>query len=539
MSVIDDALARLRDPGSAPRLEGALATEWSVGFAAVGGPLEERWHQAVRELDASIGPLAGSPPVLREGGPYPGAWLESTGTISAEVLGRFAPTVAADTLALYADHQRPDGLLPYKVTADGPAFTQIQLVSPLARSVWNHYRLGGRPVEWLRAAYTAMARYDGWIRQYRDTRGTGGVEAFCTFDTGHDLSPRFWFTAERCYRGDATRYDPELATLPYVAPDLTANIACQRHYLSLVAAELGEDPSPWREAAAEATRALFAQCFDADDATFYDRDALGRFVRVGSDVLLRVLACEAVDPELFTDALEQHLMRTSRFLSHYGFTSIALDDPRFDDDHTRNSWAGPVNFLTQLRAPHAFEHYGHVAELCLVTRPLLAAVALRSTFPQTVDGWSGEVGYTSSYSPAMLWLLDAVERTCGILPTPEGRLLVTAMAPTRLDHGAAAQASAYGRTVGGRRVEVAADDERAEVHVDGAVAMTFPRGWRVELDLDGRPLAVVGMTPRPTTGTLSFHGSAVELTLAPNERVALDGAAVTARHTTSFVPPRH
>jgi glutathione peroxidase-family protein len=32
--------------------------------------------------------------------------------------------------------------------------------------------------------------------------------------------------------------------LPFVAPDLTANVACQRSYLARIAEELGEDGAP-------------------------------------------------------------------------------------------------------------------------------------------------------------------------------------------------------------------------------------------------------------------------------------------------------
>lgn len=539
MSVIEEALTRLRASDRPSGVVGPLAARWPVEFTAVGGPLEERWHQAVRELAACVGPLAGSPPVLAEGGPYPGAWLESTGTISAEVLARFAPDVATDTFTLYATHQRADGLMPYKVTADGPAFSQIQLVSPLARSVWHHYRRGHVDRPWLRMMYDAMAAYDAWLAEHRDTRRTGGVEAFCTFDTGHDLSPRFWFVPDRCHHDDAARYDPDVPTLPFVAPDLTANVACQRRYLALIAGELGLDPAPWQDRAARSAAVLMEQCFDTDDVSFFDRDARGDLVRVRSDVLLRVLACDVVDDDLFLAALRAHVMRTSRFLSHYGFTSIAMDDPRFDADYTRNSWAGPVNLLTQLRVPHAFERHGHPAELALVTVPLLSALARADRFPQCVDGWSGHAGFTSTYSPAILWFLDAVERLCGVLPTPEGTVLVSGLPPTRLGHDLAAQATAYGRTVAGRRVEVAADDERVEVHLDGAPLLTFPRGWRVELTADGEPVEVVGLAPRPTAGELAAGGSSLSLSLAPNERVRLDGATVTSRRRRPFVPPRH
>lgn len=543
MTAITQALGILRNSAEPPIPDGVLADSLrraDIRFTAVGGPLERRWHQAMRELQQCIRPTITDRPVLNEGGVYNGTWLESTGTINTEVLSRFAPEVATDTFELFSTFQRTDGLIPYKVTAAGPAFSQIQLVTPLARSVWNHFRLArasgsGAPDDrWLRTMFDAMARYDTWLTTCRDTRGTGGVEAFCTFDTGHDMSPRFWFAADRCPGGEASRFDPELPNIPYVAPDLTANVACQRGYLARMAGHLGTDTTQWEEAALASRAALYDLCFDADDACFYDLDAHGRQVRIRSDVLLRVAACEQTEAELFRDILESHLMRTSRFLSHYGFTSLAMDDPRSDADFTRNSWAGPVNFLTQLRAPHAFEHHGHVAELAVATRPLFAALTVAETFPQCIDGWSGTAGYTSVYSPSILWFLDAVERYFGILPTPDGGAWFTGLPPTRLDHGAA-EAVAYRRRIGDALYELAADDTRVEVYRNGEIHLAFPRGWRVIVDRDGRPTAVVGITPRPVSGLLEQGGHSTKLTLAPNERTHFDGETAPA---VAFIPPR-
>ncbi|MCD0446823.1 hypothetical protein LO763_24705 [Glycomyces sp. A-F 0318] len=541
---IDAALHRLRDNDTVHRARlggAALGTELEdrgLGFAAVGGPLEDRWHRALAQLAQCIRPLDGTVPVLNEGGVYKGTWIESTGTVNAEVLARFAPGTARDTQLLFAEHQRDDGMIPYKVTAAGPAFSQIQVVTPLARTVWHHHRLTGGDPALLERMYRAMARYDDWLARYRDTRGTGAVEAFCAFDTGHDLSPRFWFAPDRAFRGDARHCDPDSPTLPYIAPDLTANVACQRAYLARIAEALGEDPDPWRRKAAASTAALYEQCFDEADGTFYDRDRSGAHVRVQSDVLLRVLACEVGDGALFERALRAHLMNTRKFLSHYGFTSLAMDDPRFDADASRNSWGGPVNLLSMLRAPQAFEHHGHVAELAVASAPALAALAVADRFPQCLDPWSGAPGFTSVYSPSILWFLDAVERACGVLPRPDGRVWFTGLAPTRLDHGAAAEATAYARRVGGARYELAADDERAEVHRDGAPWLAFPRGWRVETGPEGTVRAVVGMSPSTVSGELRVRGEAERLSLAPNERVEFDDrGAVARRSAVTFVPP--
>lgn len=544
MNLIETARARLESPGAGdapatgPLADGLART--GVAFTAVGGRLEERWNRALVELDGCIAPLAdGGPPVLWEGGPYPGAWLESTATINAELLDRFAPDVTRDTHLLLASHQRDDGMLPYKVTADGPGFSQIQMVTPLARCVWNHYLVTGRDRTYLRTMYDAMAAHDAWLATHRDTLGTGAVEAFGTFDTGHDGSPRFWHLPDRPLRGDAGAYDPLVPNLPLVAPDLTANVACQRGYLARIAAELGHDRRPWDEAAAASLAALEAQCYDADDGTWYDRTPDGRHLRLESDVLLRVLACEVGDGALFARSLERYLMHTRKFLSAYGFTSLALDDPRFEHDATRNSWGGPVNFLSQVRAPHAFEHHGHLAELALVAGPVLTALAAADAFPQCLDPWSGRAAYTERYSPAILWFLDAVERGFGVLPRPDGDLWFSGLTPTRLAEPARADAVAYRRVVGGVRFELAGDDGAVQAWRDGERFLSFPRGLRVRTDATGRVRDVVGLAAGTVRGAVTTPDGTWEVELAPNQVVELapDGPHPVA--SPRFVPPQH
>lgn len=527
------------------RLRASSVRLGEVRFAALGGPLETAWQQAVEELARCILPLGdggdgagdGGVPVLNEGGVYLGSWLESTATINAEVLDRFDPRVTRDTHLQFAAHQRADGLLPYKLTADGAGYAQIQMVTPFARSVWHHYRIDGRDRDYLATMYDALSRHDAWLADHRDTRGTGGVEAFCTFDTGHDRSPRFWGVPDQTPGGDAAAFDPESGVLPFLAPDLTANVACQRAYLALIAEELGDDPVPWRSKAAASLAALEA-CFDEADGCWYDVDAAGRHVRVQSDVLLRVLASEVVGSGFFAASLERYLLNSRKFFSAYPFTSLALDDPRFDHDFRANSWGGPVNFLTLIRAPHAFEHYGHVAELAFSLMPVVAAVARMGRFPQVMSPWTGEPGYTEQYSPAILWLLDTVERLFGILPTPDGELWFSGLVPRQVDHHDVADELAYERTVDEVRFELVNTRTEAVAYRDGREFLRMPHGLRAITDRTGHVAALVGMTARPVTGPVRLAGEEFTVEIAGNERVELDGSRVVRRSGPGVVLPR-
>ena len=542
-------LDRLRSIDVAQRLgpltqeaDAPLLAEWQrsgVRFVASSPRMEERYDQAVRELFSCIRPAGTAEPILNEGGVYAGCWLESTGTINAELLSRFLPSVAERTFLALIEGQRDDGLLPYKLTANGPGFSQIQLVTPLARCAFNHYLLNGRDDAFLARIYAALVRYDGWLAQFRDTRGTGGVEAFCAYDTGHDLSPRFWHVPDSPYRNDPTRYDPANPILPFVAPDLTASTACQRGYLALMAETLGEDGESWRVKQQASEAALFRQCWDGTDGIFYDRDAQDRVVTVQSDVLLRVLASEVGDRAFFDRALNAYLLNTRKFFAKYPFTSIALNDARYDHNFNYNSWAGPSNFLSIIRAPHAFEHHGRFTELTWAMQPTLSALFKGERFTQTLHPFTGREGFTETYSPSILCLLDFIERLSGILPRPDGTLWFTGLTPAQIEHRDAVHETGYARTVDGHAFELINTAETSTAWRDGDKLFEAPRGVRVVTDRSGEPLMLIGMQASGTDGVFRFGSKEIPFVAAANERLEWRGTQFVSVEAPGLVPPSH
>lgn len=520
-----------------------VMAEWSrsgVWFAASGERLENVFYQAMNKLRDCIAPTYDRGPILQEGGVYLGCWLESTGTINAEVLSRFVPSVSEATYACFADLQREDGLMPYKITANGPVFKQIQLVTPLARSVWNHYCLNGRPREFLARMYPAMQRYDQWLAEWRNTRGTGCVEAFCTFDTGHDLSPRFWHVPDTPHLNDPKRYDPASPVLPFLAPDLTANVYCQRLYLARIAEELGESGDGWRQKAEETLESLFRYCYDEPDGFFYDVDRNGQQVRVQSDVLLRVLACEVGDGEFFAKALSRYLLNTSKFFAKYPFTSIAMDDPRFDPFSSYNTWAGTTNFLSIIRTPHAFMHHHRHVELTWILQPLLSVIGRMQRFPQAISPWTGVEGYTEVYSPAILGALDYIERLCGILPEPDGTLSFSGLVPYAMDHGEeVAEETAYGRIVDGVEFELVNTRQGAVIYRNRQEHIRFPFGVKIITDRKGRLQSVIGLSVEEIQGHIIYEGREIPLTVKGNEMLAYEDGSLVSRRDIGMVFPTY
>lgn len=490
-----------------------------VKLVSTSAALEDRFYDALRELVTSIHTPAGlSEPILYEGANYPGCWLESTGSISAERLARFFPETAKATFLCFSRWQRDDGLVPYTVGEQGARYSQIQAVSPLARSVWHFHQLYHPDVAFLRTMYDSMAAYDQWLAKYRDTRNTGAVEAFCVWDTGHDMSPRFWHIPDMTpHRDAATCWD--LPGLPYVAPDLTAFVYAQRKYLSHMAEELGRENEAiqWQSKAAATYQALWQQCFDPVDACFYDRDAEGNFVRVVSDVLLRVLADEAAPADVMESALRRYLLHPRKFFARYPLTSLAMDDPRFDHDFTYNTWGGATNFLSLLRAPDAFEYFGHHVELTWLMGPAIAALIGGTSFAQGMNPWTGAMGYGRHYSPAMLTLLDFIERLCGILPASQA-LWFSANPVIPYQGSGAIPDIAYRRVIDDVVFDlVVVAEGRAYIFQQGIQRHAFPLGLRLITDRTGHVRALVGTSHRPITGTVMVDGRPIEVNVGPNQ----------------------
>ncbi|MEK4251916.1 MGH1-like glycoside hydrolase domain-containing protein [Paenibacillus sp. FSL W7-1287] len=523
-----------------------LLEQWQqagdVYFAAESSALSDVYKQAVTKLLDCIKPTLTERPILHEGGIYYGCWLESTGTINTELLARFLPQVAEETYLGFAKFQREDGMLPYKITKDGASYRQIQLVTPLARCVWHYYQLNGQSADFLSTMYAAMVKYDEWLMTYRNTRQTGCIEAFSAFDTGHDLSPRFWHVADTPHLNDATKCNPHSPLVPFLAPDLTANVYCQRKYLSKIADELGkhEEAKIWHEKAEQTRQALFKHCYDEVDDFFYDVDRQGQFVRVQSDVLLRVLACEAVDDEMFARMLSKYLLNSRKFFAKYPFPSIALDDPRFDPNISYNSWAGPTNFLAIIRAAHAFEHHKRYVEQLWTMQPIVAAMTRFKRFSQTISPWTGAEGFTEVYSPAILCVLDFIERLSGILPTKEHTIWFTGVLPYDSDHGESITGNlVYRRQAFGHRYEFVNEQERCEIWRNDELHAVFPAGLRAVLNEQGELLSLIGMQYGTISGEVQYDGKTVEVAINGNEEWLWEDGSLVCHRQPGVVHPTY
>jgi hypothetical protein len=320
----------------------------------------------------------------------------------------------------------------------------------------------------------------------------------------------------RCPDADARKLPPE-PTLPRLSPDLSATVYGGRVALASMAHALGkqDEADRWMADADDIRQKILRRLYVADEASFYDVDARNQYVRVRSDVISRVLGEHVVDAKLFQTIYERQIHNPRAFWAAYPLPSIALDDPAFVRPITVNSWGGPSQALTALRAPRWMEHYGKPADLAHLMERWTTAIAGADAFLQQMDPETGR--FTSAagdYSPAALVMLDFTWRLAGVRQV--GETLEWNVRPPATD-----VRSSFRLKVSPTRVaELRYASGRAELVVNDTVQYTTGDVVRLVTELDGRARSVSGISESSTRVVLTQpSGRTIEASLVPNAGV--------------------
>jgi len=412
---METALLRPRFPDSDPR----WARTWDAAVAIL---MNNQRHV-----------LSYKQRVLVEGAQYGGIWMEGApqeGLVFAglaDYIPRWASQPTPQMIAR-ANHtaffalQREDGQIPAWMGsvagAVGVGFGQIQMVVPIAATAWELAEQT-KDEKLLISAYSASSAWDGWLRRYRDTRKTGLVEGFCTYDTGEDLSPRWKGMPSQCPNADA-RKCARVKGLPRLCPDLSATVYGGRIALAAMANALGKraEADRWLTDAETIRRLIIEKLYCPEDAAFYDLDAEGNFVRVRGVAMTRVLGEHVLkldipsDRHIFDELWVRQIHNPKAFWAPYPFPSIALNDPTFSRPVPLNSWGGASQPLTALRTLRWMEHYGKHKELIHLMRQWVEAISRPDTPLQQIDPVTGEFSKPESpgYSPTALIYLEFIRR---------------------------------------------------------------------------------------------------------------------------------
>ncbi len=455
-------------------------------------------------------------PVLIEGATYKGIWMEC-GPHEALVYRKVRPDVARAAHMTFFTLQRPDGQLPANNKLTEAGYGQIQMVVPIAATAWELARAIGDEAL-LQAAYDACGRWDAWLSTYRNTRGTGLTEGFCTYDTGHDNSPRWAGIPPQCPNKDARTY-PAGYALPRLCPDLSATTYGARRALANMAKALGKtaEADRWTEQAEAIRQRILDQLYVAEDAAFYDLDANNKFVRMRGDILSRICGEHVVDQTMFDDLWARQLHNPKAFWTPYPLPSIAADDPAFVRPIPVNSWGGASQALTALRAGRWMDHYGRSAEFAQMMdawgRALVAHMGFRQQMdPQTGQFTAGE----PDYSPAALVMMDYTWRLAGI--TEQAEDLHWNVRP---DHAAGDHARFTMRTDAGATAEMLYDERGAELRLAGKTVARLDGTARLVTSKDGKPVALSGIDAPGRTVTLTLGGQRREISISGNDAVRL------------------
>jgi hypothetical protein len=514
------------------------------------------YEAALRTLAGNVVRVSGyREPVLVEGSVYHGVWLECApqeGLVWSETGTAAARAAARNNQRIFFALQKEDGQLPCwvragtvapapahgkagrthavpkrgakehaaaRVRGGGPGFGQIQMVVPVAATAWELAQQTGDD-ELLHMAYAACGRWDAWLRKYRDTRGTGLCEGFCTWDTGMDNSPRWAGMPDACPEGDA-RKCADAPGLPRLCPDLSATVYGGRVALAGMAKALGKtsEADRWGEAAQAIRQLIEERLYDPETGAFYDVDASGRFVRVRSAATLRVLGEHVAGPELFEAVWRRQAHNPGAFWAPYPFPSEALDDPTFVRPIVTNSWGGAAQALTALRAPRWMEHYGKPAELAWMMQQWVSAVEQAGACRQQMDPMTGEftAGDPGGYSPAALVFVDFVWRLSGV--RMDGELLEWNVRPPFSSGG---ERAVFALPLAGRTAELRYEKGNAALRLGGRSIAEVEGTARLVTTRAGELREAVGIGDEESVVTVREPGRTVrKMRMRPNARARL------------------
>ena len=368
-----------------------------------------------------------STPVLLVGATYPGAWMEHNQ--DALLLARFVPEGRGNawaTIEAFMQRQREDGLLPFclpkSYSPDGffnaeALYWQVQSVFPFVRCAVEVAELAKRPEEDFARIYEAGCRYDAWFRRFRDRAGTGLVEMYCEYDTGHDQSPRVTDGGlpHSCPGNDAVNM-PSLECMPIQAADLSATRYGDRVALAALAERLGrpQEAAQWCADAAALKAKMKELLYDAETDYYYDRAPQG-LRKYRTEHITRLFLNHVLDQAEFDRIYQRHFENPDEFDAPFPYPAVALSDPSFVKECPRNCWGANCQANTAERAIFWLKEYHREDELeKLLGEWARLLIDSDGDFGQEVNPFTRQILPSGgNYSPTLLICLAAARQFCG------------------------------------------------------------------------------------------------------------------------------
>ncbi|MBI4975937.1 MAG: hypothetical protein HZC28_00550 [Spirochaetes bacterium] len=380
---------------------------------------------AKQALLANVKQFGQSPvPLLIAGEVYAGIWLEHNQ--DNVFLAEYHPEAAWASQQVFMDHQREDGLLPFMfpLQMKGSYFNtpvpywHVQCIYPFARCALEIAVKLGKDEKTFDSIYRCASKYDDWFVKFRNRSGSGLVEMYCEWDTGHDNSPRVMDGGipHGCPDKEAKNM-PDLPIMPVLSVDLSAMLYGNRMALADLAARLGKgaDEMRWNEKASELKSRMKEKLYDAADDFYYDRDTNG-LRKYRSEHITRLFMNRVLDQSEFDSIYNRYFTVDSEFWTAFPFPAMSVSDPHFVKECPKNCWGANTQALTVLRTLFWMEHYGKKKELHEVMyRWLKAFISHDNKFTQEINPFTGApVSNGTNYSPSLIMFIESAKTLVGL-----------------------------------------------------------------------------------------------------------------------------
>jgi len=363
---------------------------------------------------------------------YPGVWMEHIyDAVFYAMLNPERKELAKTTLLSFIELQREDGHLPFVISDPArnsginSGYSQIQECVGFSVLCNEVFEMTG-DVEFLKVVYPACKKWAEWMENNRMTRGGGLVEMFVGFDTGHDNSARLEGLAyERNFRnfGEAVARDasvlPECDVAPVWAVDMNCNYYGNLKALAKMARTLGcGEEECFEKKAAAVKKRLIEECYDENDAFFYDVDKNGNKRRYLSSTIFHLFLERVLnfddDREMIERIYNEHVKNPEEFWTAYPFPSMAVSDPAVKKDAKGNCWGYFSQGLIALRCTRWMDAYGWGEDFDILCEKWIEAwTRCFDSFKlgQELDPYTGNPSSCSEwYSSCMLFYVFAARR---------------------------------------------------------------------------------------------------------------------------------
>ena len=251
---------------------------------------------------------------------------------------------------------------------------------------------------------------------HRNRSGSGLVEMYCEFDTGHDNSPRVLDGGlpHSCPDNDAANM-PDLPCMPIIAADLSATRYGDRMALAELAERLGRHAEAlrWQTAANALRQRLKELLYDEETDFYYDRAPQG-LRKYRTEHITRLFLNHVVEQEEFDRIYKRYFENPYEFDTNFPFPAISVSDSAFVKSCPQNCWGANCQSNTAERAIFWLKDYHREDELKrLLAEWARVLIESDGDFGQEVNPFTRKILPSGGkYTPTLLICLAAAQYLC-------------------------------------------------------------------------------------------------------------------------------